>query len=412
MGYRRGLLAYRRGRLPEPGFGQLHPERAAQRDQIIIEIIAGVVQHAWPAAVAHRAVAAVAIGDKAISARLGLQHVGKVFRAHGGLLHHDVVGPNDGTHHCATKFRLVDSVDGGRVVAIKLKIAGGAKSRAGVVSYLFHARFNRVQHLGGEGAHGALQLATVGDDIGGFACMDHGDGDHAGINRFEVAAHDGLERLHHLAGNWHWVQPQVRQRCMAALALDGNLELVAGSHHWPRAHGKFADRAARPVVHAKHRLHREFLKQAVLDHLARTTTAFFGRLEDQVNRAVKIAVFGEVLGCCQQHGGVTIMPTGVHLARVFTGVFKGVELLHRQCVHVGAQANRAAAGAAFDNAHHARGTHATMNWNAPLSELPGHQVGGADFFKTQLGVGMNFSPDGGNASGLGHDGVNDFHGSS
>jgi hypothetical protein len=37
-------------------------------------------------------------------------------------------------------------------------------------------------------------------------------------------------------------------------------------------------------------LHRELLKQAVFDHFTRTTTAFFGGLEDHIDRAVKVAV--------------------------------------------------------------------------------------------------------------------------
>ena len=358
------------------------------------------------------AVPTLAIGDKAVRAGLGLEHVGKIFRAHGGLLLDDVVGPDDTGHHSAAKIGFIRGVNGRRVVALKLEIAAHTESCAGVLGDFFHARFNHVQHLDREGAHRALNLHHVGDDVGGLACVNHGDGHHACINRLLVAADDGLKRLHHLASHRHRVQAVVRKGSVATAAFDDDLELVAGGHHRPRAHGKFANLGARPVMHAEHRLHREFLEQPVFDHLAGAATAFFGGLENQVNRAIKIAVFGEVLGRCQQHGGMAIVPAGVHLARMLAGVREGVELLHRQGIHVGAQANCAGAGAAFDDANDARCAHATVNGNAPFGELFGHHVGGADLFKTQLGVSMDVAADGRNASGLGDDRVNDLHGGS
>ena len=98
---------------------------------------------------------------------------------------------------------------------------------------------------------------------------------------------------------------------------------------------------AGPVVHAKNCIHREAGEQAFLHHLARTAAALFGGLEDQVDRAVEVAVFGQILRRRQKHGRVAVMPAGVHLAGVLAGVGKGIELLQRQCVHVGTQADGA-----------------------------------------------------------------------
>jgi hypothetical protein len=78
-----------------------------------------------------------------------------------------------------------------------------------------------------------------------------------------------------------------------------------------------------------------------LNHFARAAAAFFGGLKNQVDRAVKIALGCQVLGGCQQGGGVAVVAAGVHLAGVFAGVLKGVELLHGQRIHVSAQANGA-----------------------------------------------------------------------
>ena len=359
---------------------------------------------------AHLAVRPVAIHDEAVAARLGLQHVRKVFRAHGGLLHQHLVRPHDAGHHLACKFGLFGAVDGRRVVAHKLKLARHLKRRAGVLGHLAHAPLDHVQHFNREGAHRAAQLATVGNDIGRLPGVDHGDRDHPGVNRLFVAADDGLKRLHHLAGHRHRVQPVVRQRGVAAFAPNGDFELVARRHHRPRAGGKLPHLGPRPVVHAKHRFHRKLLKQPVLDHLAGATATLFRGLKNQVHRAVKVPVFSEMLGCGQQHGGVAVMAAGVHLAGVHAGVAEGVELLHGQRVHVGAQANRAAGRAAFDNAHHAGGAQAAVNGNAPLGQLLRHHLGCAHFLEAQLGVGVNVTAKGSHVGRLLNNRINQVHG--
>jgi len=65
--------------------------------------------------------------------------------------------------------------------------------------------------------------------------------------------------------------------------------------------------------------------------------------------------------------------------------------------------------AVLDNANHAGGAQAAVNGDAPLGQLGGHHVGGADFLKAQLGVGMDIAADGGNGGGLRDNGINDLH---
>ena len=103
------------------------------------------------------------------------------------------------------------------------------------------------------------------------------------------------------------------------------------------------------------------------------------------------------------------MAAGVHLSGVLAGMGEGVELLHGQGVHVGAQTNGARAIAAFDDAHHACGAHAPVDGNSPGRELLGHHIGGALLLETQLRVGVDVSAHGGQAVGLGQDFFNDFH---
>ena len=355
------------------------------------------MQGARAFAVAHLAVDAVAVADEAVGAGQGLEHVGEVFGAHGGFLHQHVGLAHDAGHDLACHLALRGVVDGGRVVALELKGAGRAKGRAGVLGHVAHALLDEVEDLQAEGAHGALHLAVVGHHVGGLAGVDHGDRNHARIHGLFVAADDGLKRLHHLAGHGHRVHPVVRQRGVAALAVDGDLKLVARRHDRACTHGKLAHAQAWPVVHAKHRVHGKQLEQAVFDHFTRATPAFFGGLKNEIHGAVEVFVLGQVLRRSQEHGHMAVVPTGVHLAGVLAGVGELVELLHGQRVHVSAQTDGARAAAVFEDAHHACLAQAPVDGDAPLGEFLGDQVGGAQLFKAELGMGVDVAAHGADA---------------
>ena len=199
---------------------------------------------------------------------------------------------------------------------------------------------------------------------------------------------------------------------MAPLAPDGDFELVAGGHNRSRAGSKGAHRGTRPVVHAKDGLHGKFVKQPVLDHFASATTAFLCGLENQINRAIKIAVLGKMFGSSQQHGGVSIMAASMHLALVFAGMREGVELLHGQCIHVGAQTDTPSTSTAITSVHdadHTCGAHTPVNGDAPFGELLCHHIGRAHLLKTQLRVCMDVFANSRNAGCVSEDGVNEFH---
>jgi hypothetical protein len=160
----------------------------------------------------------------------------------------------------------------------------------------------------------------------------------------------------------------------------------------PGREAELPDAKPRPVVHAEHRVAREALEQAVVDHLLRAGAAFLGRLEDEIDGAVERLDLRQVLGRTQQHRGVAIMAARVHLAGVGGGVGKGVGLLDRQRIHVGAQADAAAAAAVADHAHHAGAAETAMHLDAPGGEPFGHEVTGAMLFVAQLGVGVQVAP--------------------
>ncbi len=59
----------------QPSLCQPDPKGRTQRNQVVVEVVAGVVQHAGAATMADVTVGAVAVGNEHIRARFGLQHV-------------------------------------------------------------------------------------------------------------------------------------------------------------------------------------------------------------------------------------------------------------------------------------------------------------------------------------------------
>ena len=156
----------------------------------------------------------------------------------------------------------------------------------------------------------------------------------------------------------------------------------------PRAEG--ADGNARHVVHAIHRLDREFFEQAILHHTAAAAGAFLGRLEDQVDCAGEVARFRQITRGSQQHGGVPVMAAAMHLALVLRAVAEGVCFLHVEGIHVRPQADGAAVVGlcALQCSHHAGAGQPAMHVVSELGELAGNEIGRAEFLECRFGMGV------------------------
>jgi hypothetical protein len=120
-------------------------------------------------------------------------------------------------------------------------------------------------------------------------------------------------------------------------------------------------------VQAIDRIAREPVEQAVAHHRGRTAKTFFGRLEDEVDRARKERVLGQNLGRAKQHGRVTIMAAAMHHAGDLRSVRQAGRLVHRQRIHVGAKADGAVAGARTQRADNAGTADAFFNFEPQLT---------------------------------------------
>ena len=114
--------------------------------------------------------------------------------------------------------------------------------------------------------------------------------------------------------------------------------------------------------------------------------------------AVEIAVRGQVARGAEQHRDVAVVTAAVHAAGLARAVRDLVFFLHRQRVHVGAQADgaRAVRVPAADDADQAGAADAAMHFvDAVAVELPRDQLAGEVFFEAQFGVGVQGMADSG-----------------
>jgi hypothetical protein len=147
------------------------------------------------------------------------------------------------------------------------------------------------------------------------------------------ARHQRLQLLAQVDHRAHRVQPGVGQRGVRAAPHHGHAPGVARRHQRAliqRKVARLALVAQREVVQRKHRLAGKAFEQAVLDHLQRAGLAhLLGRLEDEVHRAAEVAGLRQVPGRRQQHGGVAVVPAGVHAPIVRGAVGEVVFFLKR-----------------------------------------------------------------------------------
>src|ERR1700709_1925464 len=119
------------------------------------------------------------------------------------------------------------------------------------------------------------------------AGVDLRDRQYRGLERIDVAADDGLQRLRQGGCDHHRVLGTLRHRAMRAIALDDDVEEISAGHRGSRQDRDLAVVEVRRVVQAVDLVAGKFLEQAVLDHRAGAAKAFFSGLEDEVQGAVE-----------------------------------------------------------------------------------------------------------------------------
>ena len=343
-------------------------------------------------------IVAVAIADQQITPRALLQHEGKVFAAgERRALHHHAFRPDQCHGHVAGQLRLGQRVDECGIAALIIDVRGAAQTLRLCVHQVLNAALQQGPHLGLQGTHRQLKIRGVGNHVVGGAGRQHAHRHHRRLPRVHVARHHGLQGHDHTRSRHHRIGRPVRHGAMSADAAQCDQHLVARRHHRPLAKHQVALRHARHVVHRKDRVARKALQQAIVQHARRTAvrrSIFFGGLKNQVQRAIELTPLRQHARRAQQHGGMAVMPAGMHGSGVYAGVREAGRLVDRQGVHVGAKADGLGSVADPQLRHHAGAAQAALDAVTPGREALGHQIGGAVFLERQFWMLMNVMPHG------------------
>ena len=184
--------------------------------------------------------------------------------------------------------------------------------------YAFNNALHQLRHLFAHllvmGTHGARQTGAVRDNVIAVTCLEGGNGQYRGVDRVEITRHHVLQGGDHFGTDHHRVDTKLRHRAVAALTINGDIEVVAGGDIHPFFQRDFAGRAGREHVQAKDLLH--IIDHTFFDQLTRAARwHFFGWLEDKLNAAVQLAAqMAQDLRRAHQHRGVRIVAAGVHHA--------------------------------------------------------------------------------------------------
>ena len=177
-------------------------------------------------------------------------------------------------------------------------------------------------HVGVQRAHRQLHRDGFGNDVERLAGLHAADRDHGRMLRVDLACDDRLQRDHDAARGRHRIAREMRHRAVADPA-QRDRHAIGRRHRGAGAEGHVAGRAARHVVDCEDRVAREAVEQAVVHHCLRAAEVFFGRLEDQVQRAGELA-----RGCewraARWHRGVAVVAACMHLVRVAARVRQAV----------------------------------------------------------------------------------------
>ena len=137
--------------------------------------------------------------------------------------------------------------------------------------------------------------------------------------------------------------------------------------------------------------------QPVPDHGRGAATALLRGLKDHHRGAGEIPRLRQIAGGAEQHRGVAVVATGVHLARGFRSIGDIGGFLDRQRIHVGAQPDHPdvavpAGFMALDDAYHAGSAKTGCDFIAAEFPQPlSHEGGGAVHIVEQFGVGVDIA---------------------
>jgi hypothetical protein len=127
-------------------------------------------------------------------------------------------------------------------------------------------------------------------------------------------------------------------------------------------------------------------EQSFLDHAPSAALVLLGRLEDEVNGPVELSGLGQRPGGAEQHGGVSVMPAGMHPAGDLGLVGHARRFLDGKRVHVGPDPDGTAGSPSRQRPNHACAAKPFRDLQTQRGERSGNEGRRLMFLKCQLRI--------------------------
>ena len=289
------------------------------------------------------------------------------------------------------RYQLAVIVDQGVGAKVIVAVSGAAVHSGGALYSVFDQAGDLAALLTVKRAAGAHDLHMVGQNIHALAAVHGAHGEHQRVARVVDAAHDALNGHHGAGGSHHGILAQKRGAAVAGFAMDLNGKAVAAGHAGAGLKVALAHGQMHPYVHTENGI--DVVQRAALYIFLALAADLLGHLENQLHGAAKlIALLHQHTGRAQQHGGVAVVPAGMHYAGVYAGVGHLVFLLHGQSIDIGAQHHGFAGLCAVNGAHAPGNALKGLHLHADFFQLGANEFCGFDLLAAQLGVGVQPAP--------------------
>jgi hypothetical protein len=335
------------------------------------------------------ALAEVGGAEEEVAAGDLLEEEGHVFTAHGLAVGDDT---GWGLDHLggdrSHQFGHLGVIDRGGVELPVVEVEAGSMGLADARDDLADAIAKVALVLGIEIADRALEGGAIGNDISGLACMERTDRDDSGLQGVEVAGDDGLEGRDDLGRDDNGVHRLLGDGSVATFALDGEVKEFDRSHERARANTDRTEGELIPEMETDDGINIWVLEGSGFDHRFSSTRSFLSGLEDEFDGAREVGGFGEVagevLGRAEGDRRMSIMATGMHLARDLGAIGDSIGLLDRQSIHIGSNRESAARLQTRDSRDNTRVGDASLMGDAPFGKLLANKSSRQMFIKGQF----------------------------
>lgn len=157
-------------------FGQLYLVSGIDGQQVVVEIVVGVVQVVWIQVMVLVVVVVIVIVEEYVVVWFVLQYEGEVFCVYGwfgfGIY---MVGIELFGQYFNGEGSFFGMVDEWWIVVVEVEFDCGIEGGCSVFGDFLYVVFDEVQYWQVEGMYGVDYYGFVGDDVGGVVGVDLGD---------------------------------------------------------------------------------------------------------------------------------------------------------------------------------------------------------------------------------------------